>query len=109
MDDWEYHKERKRRKKMCKEALSKHYKTLTSEERRTVRTQLLLKQDGCCAICNIPEKDLKRKLSIDHCHTTGHIRGLLCGRCNTLLGFAKDSTYILKGAIDYLLTDREFI
>ena len=42
-------------------------------------------QDGTCYICNHPEKS--RKLAVDHCHTTGQIRGLLCLICNTKLGW----------------------
>lgn len=49
------------------------------------------KQNGLCAICKNPEsiKTGRRsinRLAIDHCHTTGKIRGLLCQRCNTGLG-----------------------
>lgn len=43
-------------------------------------------QKGCCAICGIHQGKLTRSLDTDHCHTTGKVRGLLCGRCNTHLG-----------------------
>lgn len=42
-------------------------------------------QAGLCKICNRPSKS-GRKLAVDHCHTTGKIRGLLCAGCNTTLG-----------------------
>jgi hypothetical protein len=45
--------------------------------------QMLLKQEGKCAIC----KDLLKKPCIDHCHTTGKVRGLLCNNCNFALGY----------------------
>lgn len=102
-----YKKYRKKQKELYEEALSKHYETLTSAERNAVRTQLTIRQDGCCAICGQPEKDLKRRLAIDHCHATGHIRGLLCNRCNWFLGCAKDNVYILQAAIDYLTKSKE--
>ena len=105
----QYKKQQSKRRKLHEESLSKHYDSLTSDERRSVRTQLFIRQDGCCAICGIPEKELKRRLAIDHCHTKGHIRGLLCTRCNFVLGFAKDNPYILQSAIDYLLTERTFV
>ena len=58
------------------------------------------KQGGICAICKKPPG--KKMLSVDHCHTTGKIRGLLCTRCNSMLGFSLDSTATLASAILYL-------
>lgn len=43
-------------------------------------------QQGCCAICGIHQDVLNRRLDVDHCHTTGKVRGLLCRLCNTSLG-----------------------
>ena len=58
---------------------------------------LLEQQDGCCAICQ------KRKtLHIDHCHTTGEVRGLLCIGCNTALGKLGDDLKGLRAAVAYL-------
>lgn len=45
------------------------------------------KQDGVCAIC---QRTDKRALSVDHCHETGQVRGLLCGPCNRALGLLED-------------------
>ncbi len=64
--------------------------------------RLLAAQGNCCAICKVEAKQCKRILSVDHCHKTGGIRGLLCGNCNHVLGFARDSTEILASAIGYL-------
>lgn len=55
-------------------------------------------QDNKCKIC---DKYIE-KLCIDHCHTTGKVRGLLCKYCNSGLGFFKDSLQSLKSAIQYL-------
>jgi hypothetical protein len=60
--------------------------------------QLAARQGGRCAICDI-ETD---KLNVDHCHRTGVIRGMLCGKCNTILGLAQDNIDILLSAINYL-------
>lgn len=65
------------------------------------------KQGDVCAICKEPEKALSRLghpkyLAVDHCHTTGKIRGLLCHNCNIGIGNLKDSVSLLKEAIDYL-------
>jgi len=59
-------------------------------------------QKGNCAICGVNEKILKKHLGVDHNHKTGKVRGLLCNRCNVLLGFATDSKNIFKKAIKYL-------
>lgn len=48
------------------------------------------------------EVSFESKHIIDHCHTTGKIRGLLCTNCNNMLGKAKDNVEVLKKAISYL-------
>lgn len=53
-----------------------------------------------CEICG--EKDPRRSLAVDHCHTTGKVRGLLCDNCNKALGCFKDSISSLENAIRYL-------
>ncbi len=68
-------------------------------------------QQGKCAICRKKETALDprtkqpRELAVDHCHNKGHIRGLLCSKCNIGLGAFKDSTELLQTAIDYLNTE----
>ena len=71
--------------------------------------ELLEKQNGNCAICKKPEKRRDKfgrlkSLAVDHCHTDGHVRGLLCADCNVALGYFGDSPDILESAIRYLLT-----
>lgn len=61
------------------------------------------KQNHLCAICGESENCYRNKvLSVDHCHKTGRIRGLLCSTCNRALGFLKDNKEILNNAIKYL-------
>lgn len=62
-------------------------------------SNLLSKQEGKCAIC---KESWNRKLFIDHCHSSGNIRGLLCRKCNSGIGFLKDSPIIVKSALEYL-------
>ena len=62
---------------------------------------LLASQNGRCAICKNPPK--KKRLSIDHDHKTGLIRGLLCLWCNhKLLGGARESVDVLRSAVAYM-------
>jgi hypothetical protein len=51
----------------------------------------LKKQKNRCAICNKHRNKFKRNLAVDHCHTTGKIRDLLCSICNTRLGYYEKS------------------
>jgi hypothetical protein len=62
---------------------------------------LIEKQSSCCAICKNP-LDMAKHTNVDHCHTTGKIRGILCTNCNTGLGKFNDDLTILKLAIHYL-------
>lgn len=59
-------------------------------------------QNGCCKICGIHQSQLAKALHVDHDHKTNKIRGLLCKKCNSLLGFANDNTTILKNSMTYL-------
>ena len=59
-------------------------------------------QNGKCLICGVTESCLGHRLAVDHCHTTGKIRGLLCKSCNTAIGNFKDNIDNLKNAIIYL-------
>jgi DNA-binding XRE family transcriptional regulator len=56
-------------------------------------------QNGFCAICQ-----KKVTLYIDHDHGTEQVRGWLCAKCNTGLGYLGDSTLLLERAIEYLLS-----
>jgi len=67
-------------------------------------SELKRNQRGKCAICM---KQPERFLQIDHDHKTGNVRGLLCRKCNTLLGMALESEVTLKSAIHYLAASRE--
>ena len=60
--------------------------------------QLIVLQGNKCAICNIE----MIKPNVDHCHSTGIVRGLLCTTCNTGLGQFKDSIDLLEIAVKYL-------
>jgi len=74
-------------------ALKKLYKINLEDYNRMYE-----EQHGLCNICG----DYREVLQVDHCHNTDIIRGLLCNRCNFMLGNAKDNIEILEAAIRYL-------
>lgn len=67
-------------------------------------SSLLISQDGKCAICGSdkPGGPCKRNFMVDHNHSTGKVRGLLCGKCNFIIGLAGEQETILLSAISYL-------
>lgn len=64
--------------------------------------EMLEAQNGVCAICGQEEQVKTRGLSVDHCHETGEVRGLLCSFCNMALGLFKDNPQSLINAVKYL-------
>jgi len=65
--------------------------------------KMVTEQDNCCAICGAKANESVRgELHVDHCHSTGIVRGLLCVLCNTVLGKVNDDPRILEKMIDYL-------
>ncbi len=64
---------------------------------------LLAHQLGKCKICDRSAELLKQTLAVDHDHSTGAIRGLLCAECNRLLGCARDRPDVLDSARRYLI------
>lgn len=63
---------------------------------------MLMQQENKCACCGKPKKDNTRagqengcELSIDHCHKTGLIRGLLCRDCNSQVGKVDNSGIVI--------------
>lgn len=74
--------------------------------------EILSIQEGVCAICNGHEKQLSpkgfpKRLSVDHCHKTGKIRGLLCDRCNTSLGRLEENVELIQSLANYILLHQE--
>ena len=61
---------------------------------------MFAKQGGLCAICSHPPT--KKYFSVDHNHTTGNVRALLCNNCNAMIGLAKEKTETLQNAISYI-------
>ena len=79
--------------------LKRNYGITTEDYER-----MLEEQGGRCAICKTdqPGGRLNKYFNVDHCHSTGKVRGLLCMACNTMLGQADDDITTLSNAITYL-------
>jgi len=63
--------------------------------------EMFKKQNGICAICKKINLDGHR-LSVDHNHTTGKVRSLLCNRCNFLVGAIENNKDLIKQVFKYL-------
>ena len=57
---------------------------------------------GRCEICSIHQAELDYHLVVDHCHTTGHVRGLLCKRCNSAIGLLDEDQKRFDKCKEYL-------
>lgn len=60
------------------------------------------RQSKSCAICGKHEDEISRSLHIDHCHDTGKVRALLCGKCNSGIGYFDDKFDLLLAAAKYI-------
>lgn len=99
-------------------AQSRHWRATNPERARVTSRSLHLRktygvtleeydamvalQNGLCAICGMPPIKGHKKLVIDHCHSSGKVRGLLCGLCNTAIGAMRDDVEVMAKAIEYL-------
>ena len=66
--------------------------------------ELLESQGGGCAICGKAPVDgePRTRMVVDHCHTSGKVRGILCDLCNTAIGKFHDDPLLLEKAADYV-------
>lgn len=105
--EW-YHDDEGTAKAKNAEANRKAYATLSDDQKLSNRVskygltveqfgELVIRSNGMCEICKTKPFE-----AIDHCHSSGKVRGLLCGHCNRSLGGFKDSIEVLQNAIDYV-------
>lgn len=91
-------------KKCSRDNKRKHGRKANLKKRYNLSTEeydyMSFKQGHACAICG--DKPTDKKLSVDHNHKTGAIRGLLCSTCNTALGLLKDDPELIIKAYNYL-------
>ena len=67
----------------------------------------LIEQDFKCKICGTHISNLTKNLFVDHNHSNGKIRGLLCHKCNSGLGMFNENINTLTKAISYLKDNKE--
>jgi len=108
---------RKKNPEVYRKASKKHWNALHDKKKHAnwlkrygltheKYVQMFERQDGCCKIC-AKECLSGMNLSVDHCHKTGKIRGLLCKKCNSALGMLNDDIALFKSAITYLKNSEE--
>jgi len=67
----------------------------------------LAKQDYRCAICNKHSDEFVQRMHVDHCHSTGKVRDILCVNCNQALGHVQENLTIAKNLMDYIKKYKE--
>lgn len=95
-----YHATERGKRKLLSERLKSGYGLSLEEYER-----LVVLQNGNCAICRKPPSGgnhADSRLHVDHDHTTGRVRGLLCRHCNTGLGLLGDDPGRLEAAAVYI-------
>ena len=81
----------------------KKYYGLTPEDRISMLERCNYKCQICGTAVQLPEAGGGAKnANIDHCHTTGSVRGILCGHCNKGLGHFRDDPGIIQRASQYI-------
>lgn len=81
---------------------SRFWPNLSWQESLNQYNALLKNQNYSCGICHKHKSTFNKELAVDHCHTTGKVRGLLCDSCNKGLGLLGDSLQAVKSALNYL-------
>lgn len=90
----------KRLSSECKSCFKKRVVHNAKKRKYGLTTQQITEvhSPGACEVCGSI-----RKLSIDHDHVTGQVRGLLCNNCNTALGMVNDDVPRMLSLAEYIL------
>jgi hypothetical protein len=106
VNNWQKNNPDKYNFSQWKWALKRKYNLTVEEYEEIFNTQ-----NGVCAICLNPETYVYNgrtyRLAVDHCHTTGKVRGLLCKDCNQILGRFNEDLDRFQRAIEYIKTHKE--
>lgn len=65
--------------------LKKYWPNMTAWESLAEYERMLATQEYCCKICEVHQEEYDMAFHVDHCHTTGQVRGLLCAVCNKFI------------------------
>lgn len=112
-DFHKYNKAKDKLKSWCKDCCLEHKRNNPDNYRNSLLkcdygitlkdyNSILVSQNNSCAICNRDASLFKKRLSVDHNHKTGTVRGLLCSSCNGVLGRFKDDPQLFISAANYL-------
>jgi hypothetical protein len=95
--------EMKRRRENRANARSNYERYWVQKQRDGTRLAASRPCPNACEVCGVvPEKDGRRPLDFDHCHTGGIFRGWICHGCNMIVGYAKDDSERLRKLAQYL-------
>lgn len=109
---YENNKEQLKQKRKRNLKKERHLQLMSTYKISLVEYERMLNnQNNLCVICKSPELSKSKNgklmnLAVDHCHNSGKIRGLLCGKCNLGLGKFEDSIETLQNAINYLKSNQ---
>lgn len=105
---WAANREDQNKKQRERYRLNKHrYKFKTTADHRLIKygvsqeafDAMLEEQQQCCPLCSCV---LDQSASVDHCHSTGKVRGILCKQCNLGLGLFYDKIETFERILVYL-------
>lgn len=101
--DREYHKSPEGRERKREVHLKRKYGISLAEY-----DEMFDEQNGRCGICGTEDTGSRFKhFTVDHCHDSGAIRGLLCNNCNRGIGLLGDTLKDLSKAVLYLAKNEE--
>ena len=103
LNEYYYRKDNSSYRTECKECVIERQRYKKLGVCNTEYDKMLVQQKGACDICKSKLNSSRyTKLSVDHDHHTGKVRGLLCMQCNAAIGLMKESPIRLQNAIQYL-------
>lgn len=97
----------KRKKKPKLYGMRQYWPELTEEQAEKEREKLFEKQEGRCGVCGKHESGFKMRLSVDHNHKTGQVRGLLCYYCNKFV-VARHTLESARRIVKYLEVEENY-